>query len=162
MISEILPTLTRLKSSGSAGDGAPSLAAGASSPDPGICFLLGAAGLPQDSSLYVKALWFGQYVAPRPQEGGADLAKIDGAADFPAAVAAVTRAGIPVWAQLGITPQTALRHGVGYEAVLAPGARVPEGMKDELVAEAERLEQAGAARSAPAGVLEFLRSAGTC
>ncbi len=79
------------------------------------------------------------------KEAGADLVKIDGAADFPTAVAAVTRAGIPVWAQLGVTPQTALRHGVGYEAMLAPGARVPEGMKDELVADAKRLEEAGAA-----------------
>jgi 3-methyl-2-oxobutanoate hydroxymethyltransferase len=79
------------------------------------------------------------------KEAGADLVKIDGAADFPAAVTAVTQAGIPVWAQLGITPQTALRHGVGYEAMLAPGARVPAGMRDALVADARRLEQAGAA-----------------
>ena len=48
------------------------------------------------------------------KEAGADLVKIDGAADFPEAVSAVARAGIPVWAQFGITPQTALRHGVGY------------------------------------------------
>jgi 3-methyl-2-oxobutanoate hydroxymethyltransferase len=79
------------------------------------------------------------------KEAGADLVKIDGAADFPAAVTAVTQAGIPVWAQLGITPQTALRHGVGYEAMLAPGARVPAGMRDALVADARRLEEAGAA-----------------
>src|SRR5258708_27297982 len=79
------------------------------------------------------------------KEAGADLVKIDGAADFPDAVSAVTRAGIPVWAQFGITPQTALRHGVDYRAMLAPGAHVPRGMKDELVAEARRLEAAGAA-----------------
>jgi 3-methyl-2-oxobutanoate hydroxymethyltransferase len=79
------------------------------------------------------------------KEAGADLVKIDGAADFPEAVSAVARAGIPVWAQFGITPQTALRHGVGYQAMLAPGAAVPPGMKDELVAEAKRLQDAGAA-----------------
>jgi 3-methyl-2-oxobutanoate hydroxymethyltransferase len=79
------------------------------------------------------------------KEGGADLVKIDGAADFPGAVSAVARAGVPVWAQFGITPQTALRHGVGYQAMLAPGAQVPPGMTDELVAEAKRLEDAGAA-----------------
>jgi 3-methyl-2-oxobutanoate hydroxymethyltransferase len=79
------------------------------------------------------------------KEAGADLVKIDGAADFPEAVSAVVRAGIPVWAQLGITPQTALRHGVSYDAMLAPGAQVPAGMTDELVAEARRLEEAGAA-----------------
>jgi 3-methyl-2-oxobutanoate hydroxymethyltransferase len=79
------------------------------------------------------------------KEAGADLVKIDGAADFPEAVSAVTRAGIPVWAQLGITPQTALRHGVSYEAMLAPGARVPAGMTEDLIEEARRLEEAGAA-----------------
>jgi 3-methyl-2-oxobutanoate hydroxymethyltransferase len=79
------------------------------------------------------------------KEAGADLVKIDGAADFPEAVTAVARAGIPVWAQLGITPQTALRHGVSYQAMLAPGAQVPPGMTDELITEAKRLEDAGAA-----------------
>jgi 3-methyl-2-oxobutanoate hydroxymethyltransferase len=79
------------------------------------------------------------------KEAGADLVKIDGAADFPDSVSAVARAGIPVWAQFGITPQTALRHGVDYQAMLAPGAQVPPEMTDELVAEAKRLEAAGAA-----------------
>lgn len=79
------------------------------------------------------------------KEAGADLVKIDGAADFPEAVSAVARAGIPVWAQLGITPQTALRHGVSYDQTLAPGGRVPPGMTDELVAEAKLLQEAGAA-----------------
>jgi 3-methyl-2-oxobutanoate hydroxymethyltransferase len=79
------------------------------------------------------------------KEAGADLVKIDGAADFPEAVSAVARAGIPVWAHFGITPQTALRHGVSYEALLAAGAEVPPGMTEELMAEASRLEDAGAA-----------------
>ncbi len=38
------------------------------------------------------------------KEGGADLVKLDGAADFPETVRALTRAGIPVFAQFGITP----------------------------------------------------------
>src|SRR5882724_6791032 len=42
------------------------------------------------------------------KEGGADLVKLDGASSFPDAVRAVIRAGIPVWAQFGITPHTAL------------------------------------------------------
>jgi 3-methyl-2-oxobutanoate hydroxymethyltransferase len=79
------------------------------------------------------------------KQAGADLVKIDGAADFPEAVSAVARAGIPVWAQFGITPQTALRHGVDYRAMLAPGAHVPPELTQELVAEARRLEDAGAA-----------------
>lgn len=78
------------------------------------------------------------------KEAGADLVKIDGAADFPDAVSAVTRAGIGVWAQMGITPQTALRHGVSHSETLS-GAPVPPGMTDDLIAEARVLERAGAA-----------------
>ncbi|MEV0066336.1 MULTISPECIES: 3-methyl-2-oxobutanoate hydroxymethyltransferase [unclassified Amycolatopsis] len=76
------------------------------------------------------------------KEAGVDLVKLDGAADFPEAVEAVTRAGIPVFAQFGITPQTALKYGIEYSA--ASVAQVPDGMLDELVAEAKRLESAGA------------------
>jgi 3-methyl-2-oxobutanoate hydroxymethyltransferase len=78
------------------------------------------------------------------KEAGVDLVKLDGASDFLEAVTAVKRAGIPVFAQFGITPQTALRYGVAYSATPAPGAEVPVEMKDELVAEAKRLEEAGA------------------
>src|SRR5215475_9458322 len=59
------------------------------------------------------------------KEAGADMIKLDGAADFPDAVRAVTRAGIPVFAQFGITPQTALQHGIQYTAQSSGGARVP-------------------------------------
>lgn len=78
------------------------------------------------------------------KEGGADLVKLDGASDYPEAVTAVERAGIPVWAQFGITPQTASRHGVDYQAMAAAGTQVPDEMTDELVGEATRLERAGA------------------
>ncbi|MPZ74655.1 MAG: 3-methyl-2-oxobutanoate hydroxymethyltransferase [Nitriliruptorales bacterium] len=78
------------------------------------------------------------------KESGADLVKLDGAADFPDAVTAVARAGIPVFAQLGITPQTALRYGMEYQAMSQPGAQVPEAMAEQLVDEARRLEEAGA------------------
>jgi 3-methyl-2-oxobutanoate hydroxymethyltransferase len=79
------------------------------------------------------------------KEGGADMVKLDGAADFPEAVEAVTRAGIPVFAQFGVTPQTALRHGVDYASASRPGAEVPDSMADELVRQAKTLEEAGAA-----------------
>ena len=78
------------------------------------------------------------------KQAGADLVKVDSAADFPEAVSAVARAGIPVWAQFGITPQTALRHGVPYERLFSSGARVAPEMTSELVADAKRLEAAGA------------------
>lgn len=79
------------------------------------------------------------------KEGGADMIKLDGAADFPEAVTALTRAGIPVFAQFGLTPQTALQYGVPYSAQSSPDAVVPDGMRDKMVEEAKRLEAAGAA-----------------
>lgn len=62
------------------------------------------------------------------EEGGADIVKLDGAADLPEAVTAIDGVGIPVFAQFGDTPQTRRR-----------SASV-----DELVAQAKQLEQAGA------------------
>lgn len=76
------------------------------------------------------------------KEAGVDVVKLDGAADHLDAVTAVTRAGIPVFAQFGITPQTALRHGVPYR--LDQQAEIPDELTGELVAEAKRLEAAGA------------------
>jgi len=61
-------------------------------------------------------------------EGGADIVKLDGAADHLDAVAAVAASGVPVFAQFGATPQT--------------GGRM-EGSA-ELVAQATALEEAGA------------------
>jgi 3-methyl-2-oxobutanoate hydroxymethyltransferase len=78
------------------------------------------------------------------KEAGVDLVKLDGASDHLDAVEAVTRAGIPVFAQFGITPQTALRYGVEYKAIPSAADAVPEELTDELVAEAKRLEDAGA------------------
>ena len=78
------------------------------------------------------------------KESGADLVKLDGAADFPRAVESLVRAGIPVFAQFGITPQTALRYGIAYQAASGPGAHVPEEMTPRLIEEAKRLESAGA------------------
>ena len=78
------------------------------------------------------------------KEAGADLVKLDGAADFPDAVAAIDRAGIPVWAQFGITPQTAARYGVAYRATATTGDEVPATLMAEMVEQARRLEAAGA------------------
>lgn len=76
------------------------------------------------------------------KEAGVDLVKLDGAADFPEAVEALTRAGIPVFAQFGITPQTSLKYGIDYSA--AHTVQVPDEMTEALIAEAKRLESAGA------------------
>jgi len=79
------------------------------------------------------------------KEGGADMIKLDGAADCPEAVRAIAGAGIPVFAQLGITPQTASQYGISYEDMLKPGAQAPAAMTAKFVEEATRLEGAGAA-----------------
>jgi len=78
------------------------------------------------------------------KEAGADMIKLDGAADFPEAVRAIARAGIPVFAQFGMTPQTALQSGMSYSDLLKPGAQVPPAMTAKFVEEARQLEAAGA------------------
>jgi len=79
------------------------------------------------------------------KEAGADMVKLDGATDFPDTVRALVRAGIPVFAQFGLTPQTALQYGIPYGAQSAPGAQVPPEMTEKLVEQAKLLESAGAA-----------------
>ena len=51
------------------------------------------------------------------------MVKVDAAADFPEVVTALTRAGIPVFAQFGLTPQTALKYGIPYSAQNSSGAQ---------------------------------------
>jgi 3-methyl-2-oxobutanoate hydroxymethyltransferase len=78
------------------------------------------------------------------KEGGADMVKIDAAADFPDTVKALTRAGIPVFAQFGLTPQTALKLGIPYSAQNSANAQATEEATAKLVEEAKMLEEAGA------------------
>ena len=78
------------------------------------------------------------------KEAGVDMVKLDGAADFPEAVRAIARAGIPVFAQFGVTPQTALLFGIEYKSMLKTGVQLPPAMTAQLVADAKRLEEAGA------------------
>jgi 3-methyl-2-oxobutanoate hydroxymethyltransferase len=78
------------------------------------------------------------------KEAGADMIKLDGAAEFPEAARAIARAGIPVFAQFGITPQTALQHGIPVSDLSKPGAQVPAAATATLVEAAKRLEHAGA------------------
>jgi len=79
------------------------------------------------------------------EEGGADMVKVDAAADFPDAVRAIVRAGIPVFAHMGITPQTASKHGIDYATMLKGRTEVPAAMTEQLIAEARLLEDCGAA-----------------
>lgn len=78
------------------------------------------------------------------REAGVDMIKLDGAADYPEAVTALTRAGIPVWAQFGLTPQTALALGIPYENQAGSDARLPDDMADRMIEQAKMLEAAGA------------------
>lgn len=82
--------------------------------------------------------------ASRLVEAGADMVKLDGAAEFPEAVRTIARAGIPVFAQFGITPQTAPQYGLQYSEMLKPGAQLPAAMTAKFVEQAKRLEDAGA------------------
>lgn len=79
------------------------------------------------------------------KEAGVDMVKLDGAAAHPETVTELARAGIPVWAQFGITPQTALHYGLDYEVMSGAEAQVTSEMQERLVTEARMLEDAGAA-----------------
>ena len=75
------------------------------------------------------------------EDGGADMVKLDAAADHLGAVRAVAAAGIPVWAQFGITPHTASRYGGMSNA----SHELAGQMTEQFVTDAKRLEDAGAA-----------------
>jgi 3-methyl-2-oxobutanoate hydroxymethyltransferase len=79
------------------------------------------------------------------EEGGADMVKLDAAADFPDGVRVIVDAGIPVFAHMGITPQTAAKHGIDYATMLKGRTEAPAEMTEQLVAEARLLEDCGAA-----------------
>jgi len=74
------------------------------------------------------------------REGGADMVKLDGAADCLEAVRAIAGAGIPVWAQFGVTPHTTLLSG---GAPTRPSEFAAE-RAGELMRAAESLEESGA------------------
>jgi 3-methyl-2-oxobutanoate hydroxymethyltransferase len=78
------------------------------------------------------------------EEGGADMVKVDAAADFPDVVRALSREGIAVFAQFGLTPQTASKYGIPYSAQNSPAAQASSEAAARLVAEARLLEAAGA------------------
>ena len=73
-------------------------------------------------------------------EGGADMLKLDAAAEFPASARAIVAAGHPVWAQFGITPHTAMRYSGTSKTV----QDLTEELKDQFVDEARLLQEAGA------------------
>lgn len=89
------------------------------------------------------------------KEAGVDMVKLDDAALHPEGVEAVASSGIPVFAQMGMTPQTALRYGIEYEALSRPDAEVPDDLAGQLVGDAKRLEAAGAS------LLDFTNSGST-
>jgi 3-methyl-2-oxobutanoate hydroxymethyltransferase len=78
------------------------------------------------------------------REGGVDMIKIDAAAEFPQVVRALVDAGIPVFAQFGLTPQTASKYGIPYSAQNSPAAQASAEAAARLVEEAKLLEAAGA------------------
>ena len=77
-------------------------------------------------------------------DGGADMIKVDAAAEFPQVVRALVREGIAVFAQFGLTPQTAGKYGIPYSAQNSPEAQATAQAAAKLVEEAKLLEDAGA------------------
>ena len=73
-------------------------------------------------------------------EGGADMLKLDAAAEFPQAAEAIAAAGYPVWAQFGITPHTAMR----YTGTSKTVTQLTEELKEQFVNEARLLHEIGA------------------
>jgi 3-methyl-2-oxobutanoate hydroxymethyltransferase len=76
-------------------------------------------------------------------EAGAGMVKVDAAAEMPEIVEAITGAGIPVWAQFGITP-----HSQDARTIRERGESVADFMAanaPRFVEQAQRLERAGAA-----------------
>jgi 3-methyl-2-oxobutanoate hydroxymethyltransferase len=73
------------------------------------------------------------------QEGGCDCVKLEGGAEMADTVAAIVRAGIPVCAHIGLTPQSVAMLG-GYKV---QGKDLSGAQK--LIDSAKALEQAGAA-----------------
>jgi 3-methyl-2-oxobutanoate hydroxymethyltransferase len=77
------------------------------------------------------------------KEAGADMIKVDAAAEFPEVVRRLVREGIPVFAQFGLTPQTAEKFGIPYSAQNSPQAAASAEAASKLVDEAKMLEDAG-------------------
>lgn len=73
-------------------------------------------------------------------EGGADMLKLDAAAEFPESARAIAAEGFPVWAQFGITPHTAMRYTGASKTVIELASE----LKDQFVEEAQLLEAGGA------------------
>jgi 3-methyl-2-oxobutanoate hydroxymethyltransferase len=78
------------------------------------------------------------------KDGGADMIKVDAAADFPDVVRALVREGIAVFAQFGLTPQTASKYGIPYSAQNSPAAQASAEAAARFVEDARLLEEAGA------------------
>jgi len=72
------------------------------------------------------------------QEGGADAVKLEGGEDFKDIIKLITKAGIPVVAHIGLTPQTVTQLG-GYKV---QGKELESAQK--LINDAIQLEKAGA------------------
>jgi 3-methyl-2-oxobutanoate hydroxymethyltransferase len=78
-------------------------------------------------------------------DGGADMIKVDAAAEYPEVVRALVAAGVPVFAQFGLTPQTAIKYGIPYSAQNSPAAQASAEAAARLVGEAQLLQGCGAA-----------------
>lgn len=74
------------------------------------------------------------------KEGHAEMVKLDNATGNLEAVRRIAGAGIPVWAQFGFSPQSTL----GSSAFENPTAEMAREMREKILADARKLEEAGA------------------
>jgi 3-methyl-2-oxobutanoate hydroxymethyltransferase len=79
------------------------------------------------------------------KEGGADMVKLDDAPNHLKALRAVVDTGVPVFAQFGGSPQGSLRGGLRAAAQAQSSSHAPSDQAEVLVAQAQALEDAGAA-----------------
>src|SRR6201990_2122199 len=77
------------------------------------------------------------------KEAGADMIKVDAAAEFPEVVRRLVREGVPVFAQFGLAPQTEQKLRLPYSAQNSPQAQASAEAASKLVDEAKMLEDAG-------------------
>src|SRR5258706_13858329 len=77
-------------------------------------------------------------------ETGADMVKLDEAAGFPDAVRAIADAGIPVFAQMGITQGKEAKHGIEHAQLLGGAIQVPRELPAGRVEKAKLLEKSAA------------------
>jgi 3-methyl-2-oxobutanoate hydroxymethyltransferase len=84
------------------------------------------------------------------KEGGASAVKLEGGTSMADTIEAITRVDVPVFAHIGLTPQSF--HRMGGHRVQGREAGAQAGGRDRLIADGKAVEQAGACAVVVEGV----------